>query len=189
MAISATNLDVNSIVSQLMAVERQPINKLNAKEGGFQAKLSAYGSVKGAVSSFQTAVQGLNSVGKFQALTATPSDASVFSATATRIATAGTYSLEVSSLAQAQKLVAAGQTSSTAAVGAGAATTVTFDFGTISGGTLANGIYSGAAFASNGSGTKSITTDSSNNSLQGIRDAINTAQMGVSNSLTSLATH
>ena len=179
MAVNGTGLDVNSIVSQLMTVERQPINKLNAKEGGYQAKLSAYGSVKGAVSGFQAAVQGLNSAGRFQALTATPSDASVFSATASRIATAGTYSLEVSSLAQAQKLVAAGQTSSTTAVGAGAATTVTFDFGTISGGTLANGVYSGAAFASNGSGTKSITIDSSNNSLQGIRDAINAAKMGV----------
>ena len=179
MAVNGTGLDVNSIVSQLMTVERQPINKLNAKEGGYQAKLSAYGSVKGAVSGFQSAVQGLNSAGRFQSLTATPSDATIFSASATRIATTGAYSLEVSSLAQAQKLVAAGQTSSTAAIGAGAATTVTFDFGTISGGTLTAGVYSGAAFASNGSGTKSITIDNSNNSLQGIRDAINTAKMGV----------
>jgi len=180
MATSATNLDVNSIVSQLMTVERQPINKLNTKEAGHQARLSAYGSVKGAMSSFQTALQGLNNITKFQSLTTTASDTSVFSATAASIAVAGTYSLEVSSLAQAQKLVAAGQISSTSAIGAGAATTVTFDFGTISGGTLAAGVYSGATFASNGSATKSITIDSSNNSLQGIRDAINAAQMGVS---------
>ena len=50
---------------------------------------------------------------------------------------------------------------------------------TISGGTLTNGVYSGAAFTSNGSGTKSITIDSTNNTLAGIRDAINAAGMGV----------
>ena len=181
MVTSATNLDVNSIVSQLMTVERQPINKLNVKEAGYQAKLSAYGSVKGALSSFQTSTQSLSSASNFQPLKATPSDATVFSASATSIAMAGTYSLEVTSLAQAQKLVATGQTGSADAIGTGASTTVTFDFGTISGGTFnsTTGKYTGAAFASNGDGTASITIDSGNNSLQGIRDAINTAQMGV----------
>lgn len=181
MVTSATNLDVNSIVSQLMTVERQPINKLNVKEAGYQAKLSAYGSIKGALSSFQTSTQSLSSASNFQPLKATPSDATVFSASATSIAVAGTYSLEVTSLAQAQKLVATGQTSSADAIGTGASTTVTFDFGTISGGTFnaGTGKYTGAAFASNGDGTTSITIDSGNNSLQGIRDAINTAQMGV----------
>ena len=178
-----SGLDVNSIVSQLMAAERQPLNTLSAKEAGYQAKLSAYGSVKGAVAGFQTALQGLNSASRFQALTATASDSSIFSASTTSNAVGGTYSLEVSSLAQAQKLVAAGQASSTAAIGSGAETTVTFDFGTISGGTLASGVYSGAAFASNGNGTKSITLDSSNNSLQGIRDAINAAKIGVTATL------
>lgn len=178
-----SGLDVNSIVSQLMAVERQPLNTLATKEAGYQAKLSAYGSVKGAVAGFQTALQGLNSASRFQTLTATASDSSVFSASTTSIAAAGTYSLEVSSLAQAQKLVAAGQASSTATIGSGAETTVTFDFGTISGGTLNGGVYSGATFASNGNGTKSITLDSSNNSLQGIRDAINAAKIGVTATL------
>lgn len=178
-----SGLDVASIVSQLMAAERQPLNTLSTKEAGYQARLSAYGSVKGAVAGFQAALQGLNSASSFQTLTATASDSSVFSASTTSIAAAGTYSLEVSSLAQAQKLVAAGQASSTAAIGSGAETTVTFDFGTISGGTLDGGVYSGAAFASNGDGTKSITVDSNNNSLQGIRDAINAAKIGVTATL------
>lgn len=178
---SSTGLDVNSIVSQLMTVERQPIKKLDVREAGYQAKLTAYGSVKGAVSSFQTALQSLNSASRFQSLKATSSDTTVFSASAASTAAAGTYSLEVTSLAQAQKLVAAGQTSSTATIGSGAAATVTFDFGTISGGTFnsGTGTYTGAIFTSTGTGTKSITIDSTNNSLQGIRDAINAAKMGV----------
>ena len=181
MATSATNLDINSIVSQLMTVERQPIAKLNVKEASYQAKLSAYGSVKGAVSSFQTAVQSLSSASNFQTLKATSSDTTIFSASAASTATAGTYSLEVTTLAQAQKLVAIGQTSSTAAISDGTTTTVTFDFGTISGGAFDSGTgkYTGSTFTSNGAGTTDITIDSSNNSLQGIRDAINAAQMGV----------
>src|SRR4030067_1952379 len=99
MATSATNLHVNSIVSQLMTVERQPISKLNVKEAGYQAKLSAYGSVKSAVAGFQATMQSLSSASNFQSLKATPSDLTVFSASATSAAVAGAYSLEVSSLA------------------------------------------------------------------------------------------
>lgn len=185
-ATSSTNLDVNSIVSQLMTVERQPITKLSAKEASYQTRLSAYGSIKGAVAGFQTAMQSLSSAIKFTKLDAIPSDDTILSATASSIAIAGTYSLEVTSLAQAQKLVAAGQSSSTAAIGNGTATTVTFDFGTINGGTLdpITKKYTGVtSFGSNGNGTKSITIDSNNNSLQGIRDAINAAKMGVTASI------
>lgn len=180
-ATSATNLDINSIISQLMAVERQPLTKLDVKEAGYQAKLTAYGSVKGAVASFQSAVQSLSSSSKFQAVKATVSDTTVFSASASSIAVAGNYSLEVTSLAQAQKLVASGQASSTAAIGDGTATAITFDFGKITGGSFDSGTgkYTGASFESSGTGTKSITIDSGNNSLQGIRDAINAAKMGV----------
>ena len=42
-----------------------------------------------------------------------------------------------------------------------------------------NGVYSGAAFTSNGNGTASIVIDGTNNTLEGIRDAINTASLGV----------
>ena len=174
---SAGTLDVPSLVSQLMSIERQPIDKLNTQVASYQTKISSFGTLKGLVSTFQTALQSLNN--NFQAFSAVPSDTSIFSASATSTAAAGAYALEVTQLAHAQSLVAAGQTSSTTALGSGAATTVTFDFGTISGGTLTSGIYSGAAFTSNGNGTKSITIDGTNNTLQGIRDAINTAKIGV----------
>ena len=180
-ATSSSSINVNSIVTQLMTVEQQPITKLNTKEASYQAKLSAYGSVKGAVASFQTSLQALNSAGKLNTLKATAADATIASASATSIAVAGTYSLDVTSLAQSQRLLAAGQSSSTAAIGTGASTTVSFDFGTISGATLnpLTSQYSGATFTSNAAGIKSITLDSSNNSLQGIRDAINAAKIGV----------
>jgi flagellar hook-associated protein 2 len=170
-------LDVQGLVSQLMTLERRPIDKLNTQVDSYQNKISSFGTLKGLVSGFQTSLQGLSN--NFEEYSATPSDTSVFSASATSTAAAGIYTLEVTNLAQTQSLVAAGQASSTAAIGSGTPTTITFDFGTISGGTLASGVYSGAAFASNGDGTKNITIDGTNNSLQGIRDAINTAKIGV----------
>ncbi len=183
MAISSpgvgSNLDVNSIVSQLMSIERQPLTSLDRKEAGYQAKLSAYGTLKGALSSFQTSVRALSDISKFQIVKASSADTTVLSASASSIAVPGTYSVEVTKLAQSQKLVATGQASTTAAIGTG---TLSFDFGTISGGTFnsVTGKYTGATYTSNGAGVKTVTIDASNNSLAGIRDAINNAKIGVS---------
>jgi flagellar hook-associated protein 2 len=178
-SVSASGgLDVQGLVSQLMTLERQPINKINTQVSSYQNKISSFGTLKGLVSSLQTSLSTLNT--NFQGFTATPSDASIFSATAGSSAAAGAYTLDVANLARSQGLVAAGQTSSTAAIGDGSTTTITFDFGTISGGTLTSGVYSGASFTANGSGTKTVTIDGTNNSLQGIRDAINAAKIGVS---------
>lgn len=170
-------LDVQGLVSQLMTLERKPIDELNTKVSSYQTKISSFGTISSLVSSLQTSLQTLTS--NFQGYTATSSDTGVFSATAGSAAAAGSYTLDVANLARSQSLVATGKTSATAAIGAGSATTITFDFGTISGGTLTSGVYSGATFTSDGSGTQSITIDGTNNTLQGIRDAINSAKIGV----------
>ena len=175
-AASTTAFDVTTLVSQLMAVERVPIDTLNTKISDTQAKISSLGTLSSLVSGFQTATQDLNS--GLQKLVASPSDPNTLSATAGSTSVPGTYSVNVSQLAQSQNLVAAGQTSSTSAIGSGVATTVTFELGAISGGTLTNGVYSGATFTPGG-GSVSITIDSTNNSLEGIRDAINASAAGV----------
>lgn len=173
-----SGLDVNGIVSKLMAVEQQPITNLNKKEAAFQAKISAYGSLKSALSGFQGVLLGLTNASSFKSITATPADSTIVTASASSIAVAGSYALDITQIAKAQKLVATGQTSATASIGNG---TVTIDFGTISGGTFdtVTGKYTGASFTSNGNGAKTLTIDASNNSLTGIRDAINAANIGV----------
>ncbi|MBU0623083.1 MAG: flagellar filament capping protein FliD [Gammaproteobacteria bacterium] len=183
-ATSGFSIDVDAIVNGLMSVERIPIDRLTTKETSFQAKLTALGTFKSKMSALQTAAQSLSSSSSSTLLgfKTTSSDSSVVTASASSTATAGTHSISVTTLAQAQKLVAAGQTSSTAAIGDGTSTVVTFDFGTISGGTLTDGVYSGASFTSGGT-TANITIDSSNNTLQGIRDAINAADIGVTASI------
>jgi len=187
MAVSSTSsttntvIDVTSIVSQLMTVEKQPLTVIANKQSSFQTKLTAFGSLKSALSTFQSSVTKLSSISDFQASTATVADTNVATATANASASAGSYMLEVSKLAQAQTLATAGQASDASAIGTGV---ISFDFGTISG-TLGNdGKYgSGTIFSSGSTGIKSVTIDSTNNSLAGIRDAINKANIGVTASI------
>jgi flagellar hook-associated protein 2 len=173
-----SNLDVDGIVSKLMSVERQPLTKLAQQEASYQTKLSGFGTLKGALTAFQSAVRNLSDISKFQGLKVSAGDATVVSASATASAVPGSYALKVNQLAQAQKLVAAGVVSDIAPVGKGV---ITFDFGSITGGTYdpLTGKYTGSTFTTAGSGVKTVTIDSTNDSLAGIRDAINKAAIGV----------
>lgn len=181
-----SNLDINGIVSKLMQAESQPLAALQKKEASYQAKLSAYGSLSGSLSSLQTALGTLNNLSTFQGVNATSADTTIFTASAASGASAGTYNVNITQLAQAQTIASAGQASTTATIGAGTATKLTFQFGTINGGTLTNGTYSGASFTPDADhATVSVTIDNTNNSLQGIRDAINKANIGVTASIVS----
>jgi len=186
MAISSpgigSNLEVNNIVAQLMALERRPLQALDKKEASFQSQLSAFGSLKGALTAFQTAMQGLNSIDRFRAHKASIADSGIATLAAANNAAPGNHSLEVIKLAQSQKLVATGQTSATAAIGSG---TLTFEFGTITGGTFDSntGQYTGSTFALGEGGVKTVTIGTSNNTLAGIRDAINASKIGVTASI------
>lgn len=186
MALSApgigSSLDVSSIVSQLMQVEQQPLVALAQRESVFTAQLSTIGSIKGALSGFQTAANALKTAGTNSSFKFSSTDSSAIAGTIAGTPAAGSHSVSVTQLAQAQRLVVAGQTSATARIGDGGATTLNFSFGRISGGSFnaVTGIYSGAAFAADSERTAvALTIDGSNNTLEGIRDAINAANSGV----------
>ncbi|MGZ3236296.1 MAG: flagellar filament capping protein FliD, partial [Burkholderiaceae bacterium] len=140
-----------------------------------------------ALGSFQSALSGLTSPATFQSLTTSVGDSTIFSATANSKAVAGTYNVNISKLAQAQTIATTGQLNSTSAIGDGTATTLTFQFGTISGGALsAGGVYTGSTYTQDptkSSGT--VTINAANNSLQGIRDAVNAAGIGVTATIVS----
>jgi flagellar hook-associated protein 2 len=188
MAISSlgigANLPSNDLLKQLMAVEQEPLKLLDKKETSYQAKLSGFGILKGALSQFQTSVNALSSASQFQGVKATISDSSVLTITGSPKANVGGYSIEVTKLAQAQKLATVGVASDTQALSNGV---ISFDLGTIAGGTFDSdtGKYTGAgrSFTSSGTGIKTVTITDSNNSLQGIRDAVNQANIGVTASI------
>lgn len=179
-----TSIDVNSLVTSLMKVESQPLTQLQTQQSSYQTQLSAVGTLKSALSTFQTALSSLTSASNYSAMKASGYDTSMLSASVTGSAPAGSYAVNVTQLAQSQVLAAQGQTSTTTAIGSGASTTISFSFGAVSGGSLSGGKYTGSTFTQNGNlAGGSITIDSSNNTLAGIRDAINSANLGVSASI------
>lgn len=179
-----SNLDLSGLLDKLAAAESQPLVMLQKQQTSYTAKLSAYGVLKNALSSFQTAAASLSGAALFKGVKAASSASDVLTASASATGAPGNYSIDVTKLAQAQSLAAAGVVDAKAAVGKG---TVTFDFGSISGGTLdpVTGKYSGAAFSADASrAAKSIVIDDRNNSLEGLRDAINKAtDLGVTASI------
>jgi flagellar hook-associated protein 2 len=174
MAISSpgigSGLDINGIVSQLMALERRSVTALDTKEVKYQAQLTAYGSVKGALSAFQTAVAALANTSKFSTVKATVADSTVATVSATS-ATEGSYALEVQNLAKAHKLKSTSFATTSTTVGTGK---LTISFGS----------YSGDTFTLNPDKTsKDITIAAGQSSLSGVRDAINAADAGITASI------
>lgn len=162
MALSASGigsgLDVNSIVSQLMAVERQPIDALNRKQSSYNTKLSDFGKLQSALSTLRSAADALRSSTKFASFNAVSSDTSAYTATASSSASTGTYSISVSAIAKAERRISDGVATSSEAIATVGSTL------TIQG--------------------QTITITDANNSLAGLRDAINsTANIGVSASI------
>lgn len=121
-----SGLDVNSLVAQLVAAERAPAQqRLTRIESGIDTKLSALGTLRGALSGFQTAVGALRSESQLLSRKVEVSDAAVLRASASPNAAVGSYSVEVLSLASAHKLASAAYTGGgSATVGSG---TLTFE--------------------------------------------------------------
>jgi len=151
-----SGIDVNTMVSQLMAVEQRPVTLLQQQQASYQTQVSALGTLQSAVATLQSAMQGLANPATFEALSATSSNTSLLSATAASSAAPGNYSVSVGHLAQAQALAAAGLASQN---------------NPSSTGTLTLQVGSGAATV--------VTIDSSNNTLAGVASAINAADAGV----------
>lgn len=171
-----SGLDVEAIVSGLMNVEKKPLNAVAKQKTTYQSEISAYGSLKSALSTFQTSVSALSSVAKFNAQTVTSANTSVFSATSDGSATIGDYAVTVSQLAKSQKLALGGFANTSDVVGTG---TLTISFGTFTPEVVEPPTPS--VFSPNAAKTDvTITIDSTNNTLAGVRDAINATNSSVS---------
>lgn len=173
-----SGLDISSLVDKLVSAEQTPTqNRLDQQEAQVQAELSAYGSLKSALSSFQSQVQGLSQAADFQLFQATSSDPSAVTVSASASAAVGSLDLDVSQLAQSQSVATNAFATSATPIGTG---TLTFRFGTVT--TDASGNVTG--FTQNpDKADVTIDISASNNSLQGIRDAVNNANAGVSASI------
>jgi flagellar hook-associated protein 2 len=164
-----SGLDVNGIVKQLMAVEKQPLTALDTKEAGYQSKLTTFGTLKSSVASLQSAARALKSSSLYASMSAKTGDSSVFSASANTAAQAASYSLQVVARAQAQ------------AISSQAFSSITTDVGVADGKIkIELGTFSGGVFTADPDKTATtIAIGATNSSLEEIRDAINDSGAGV----------
>lgn len=174
-------LDLSGLLKNLENTERQPLLALKAKAESYTTKLSAYGKLQDSLAALKTASTKLGSLDFFQSVKAASSFATVLTANATTSAVPGTYAINVSQLAQAHSLATTGQVDPKAAIGTGAGT-ITIDFGTF---TPADALLgTPASFAVDATHKPAvINIGANNNSLEGIRDAVNAAKGGVTASI------
>jgi len=170
-----SGLDVDSLVKSLMAAESAPLNNYDTKTAAYQNKVAAYGKVSSAVGTFQAALTSLNSSSTFSALSTASSNKDVLTASTSSGAVAGKYKVNVTQLAQAQSLVSGGKASTSAMIGAGAKTTLTFQFGSVKGGTFGSsgsalGLDVAASGIAGGSLTINGTAISTNGTTRSARD-------------------
>lgn len=172
---TGSGIDIESLVTSLMAAEKTSLTKLTTKKSTIQSKISLIGQFKSLVSSLQTTANNLQNLGKLTGVKATVADTSLASATVTNEAAAGTYTLDVTQLAKAQQIVtqsSAGFTSASTELvsSTGSAATVTITVGKVSGSTLTDA-------------TSQEITLEPGATLQDLVDQINDGDYGVSASL------
>ncbi len=117
-----SNLDVKSIVSQLVALEKKPLDTLKLQAATVQTKISAFGQIKSLVSTLSDTLGKLTSVTGWNAVNATSSNSSAVSVTAIGGTLPTTFNLEVSVLAKAKATASAAVLPVGGAVGAGTLT-------------------------------------------------------------------
>ena len=99
-----SGLDVQSIVSQLMEIESQPLVKLQNRQTGYEAQISAFGTLRSSIADFQSAMDDLGSLSAFEAYSTSSASSSVITASAASGAEQGSYSVEVVRLAEQHKM-------------------------------------------------------------------------------------
>lgn len=168
-----SGLDVNGIVTQLLAIERKPIEKIEDANKRFDAQLSAYGKLQSAMTALRDSARRLTDAGTWQMTKVASGNANAISATSTGSAPPGTYTFNVSRLAAAQTVVGSQTFSSTNdTLGGG---TLTVELGSWDAGQT--------AFTPKADGAPVSITIPAGSSLTQVRDAINAAGAGVSASV------
>lgn len=159
-----SGLDIESLVTQLVAAERSPTeNRLVKASAQYQGQISAFGALKGALSGFQSSLGALQGLSTYNGRNATVSDSDALTVSAGSAAVSGSYAIEVNSLAKAHSLASGSYAATTDVVGEGA---LSFRFGSTdySGPDPGPEAYSGFTLNAD-KAAASITIDSSNLSL------------------------
>lgn len=96
----ATGLDTKALIEGLMAAERVPVNRMQARRASVQSRLDAFAALRPKVSELETQAKGLKTVADFRSFKASSSAESFATASASGAAAAGVYSVEITQLAE-----------------------------------------------------------------------------------------
>lgn len=160
-----SGLDVQSIVTQLVALEKAPIKQLQTQATSFQTRLSTYGTIKSQVSALGDAAAKLSTSSGWNAVTASSSNATAIGVTAAAGAQATSITMQVQQLAKAQS-AASGAVPTGSAMGSGTLT-------------IALGSWATGSFEA-GAGAPVSVAIAAEDSLSAIAAKINEAGSGVS---------
>lgn len=179
-----STLDARSLAAQLVAAERQPLDaQIKRATAGVTTTMSALGTLKSALSTFQVAVDNLSLLADFQVRTAVSSDETFFAARADETAIAGSYAVEVRSLAAAHQIASGAYAAGNAAtVGSGTLTLAvggaSFDVEVQAGTTLA-GLRDAINYSRDNSGITATIVQSSD----GARLVLSSRATGAANTI------
>lgn len=158
-----SGLDTTTIIETLLQLERRPAVILEAEQQEKTNIVSALKALQAKLVALQSDVASLTRRSTYETSSVSVSDEDVLTATSAGQGVAGSYDIRVLSLARNHQIASQGfADQSTALLGTG---TVVISVGT------------GSA--------RTFTVDSSNNSLTGLKNAINSANIGVTASVVS----
>ncbi len=154
-----SGLDLNGLLDQLEAAERQKLTPITNQAASYQAKISAFGTLESALAKFQDAAETLGEEDSFRSVATSQTGESITFTTGTDVAL-GSFDINVTQRARAYSIATQGVADKDADLGAGS---VSID--------LANGE------------SLEVTLSADKSSLKDLRDAINDQNKGVQASI------
>ena len=164
-----SGLDIESMITQLIAVERAPVTKLQTQASSLQTQLSTYGKLQSGMAALRDAASALTRAGTWSATSGFSSDAASVAVTTGSSTLPGSYSIEVQRLASVQSNATGVYASADALVGEG---TLHIELGTWSADQSSFTPKAGATAVD-------ITVGPPAESLAQLRDKINASNSGV----------
>lgn len=175
---TGSGIDANKLADQLTEANKAvQAQRLTSKKTLLETQISDFGLLRSSMAKLETAAATLGSADTFNAKSLSIPDTKLLSITKLDAkAAAGSYQLKVEQIAQPQSLSSGTFASMTEPIGKG---TLTIRLGEWNAG------LTGFTADPKNTGGGPIVIDDSNNSLTGLRDSINKANMGVTASIVS----
>ena len=114
-----SGIDYNSMIEQIIELERQPIALKEDRQEAYETKISKYGELSSLLDTLKTASEELKTATDFYARTAEAGDEDVCNVTASSTASEGNYTVVVTRLAQAYRVASSAVASETATIASG----------------------------------------------------------------------